>query len=376
MAKSGSIDVNTFDHEYAYAISFGNLKHKTVYADPGEFRGPAGEKQREGLLKSFKAGVARLKAQTVTSGGAGTAGYAMVPIHVDPRVVDRTRKNTPMVEVFPRVSNRGMYADYNVITAKGGGFSAGEDAALTETNTTYDRASTAIKFFYAVGRVTGPSQAAQPGYIMQGMVPAGGDPFGMFSDRSAPNALQMEVLVKTQELRELEEDTIINGNATADATEYDGIIVLMGSTNTVDKNTSALSLDDIPVALQYAFDDGGRPNLAVCSSGVYTDLLKLISAKFGYMKAEETVFWGFNTLVLKGYGRNIPVIPSMYMSNTSGSKAIYFLDMDVWEMRVLQDITYEPLAKTNDSNKFMLKVYEALICKAAAFNSSITEISG
>ena len=68
-------------------------------------------------------------------------------------------------------------------------------------------------------------------------------------------------------------------------------------------------------------------------------------------------------------------IPSMYLSNTSGSKAIYFLDMSVVEMRVLQDVTYEELAKTNDSEKFMLKVYEALIIKNTAFCSSITEIA-
>ena len=64
------------------------------------------------------------------------------------------------------------------------------------------------------------------------------------------------------------------------------------------------------------------------------------------------------------------------MSNVSGSKAIYFLDMSVIEMRVLQDMTYEDYGKTNDSEKFHLKVYETLIIKNTAFCSSITEISG
>jgi hypothetical protein len=71
----------------------------------------------------------------------------------------------------------------------------------------------------------------------------------------------------------------------------------------------------------------------------------------------------------------IPVLPSMFMSNVSGSKALYFLDMSVWEMRVLQDMVYERLAKTNDSDKFMLKIYECLICRAPAFNSWIGEIA-
>lgn len=355
-----------------YAQSFGTLPNETVFHDPGNLKG-MGPDKRELLNNSFKAG---LKAQTTTSGGAGTAGYAMVPIFVDPRVVDRTRKWNPLVELFPRVTNRGMYADYNFVSAKGGGFFAAEDAAMFEENTTYDRASTSIKFLYAVGRVTGPSIAAQPSFILQGMSPPGGSAFGAFGDESAPNAKQMEVLVKVREMRELQENAIVNGNASTTTREYSGFVALLGATNTVDKNTTALELDDLPVALQYAFDDGGRPSLAVCASGVYTDLLKLLTDKIGYLSAESQVFWGFNTIVLRGFGNDIPVIPSMFLSNSSGSKAIYFLDMSVVEMRVLQDMTYEELAKTNDSEKFMLKVYECLIIKAPAFCSSITEISG
>lgn len=358
--------------DVAYAQSFGNLPTETVYHDPGNLKGVSGER-REFLRDSFNNGV--LKAQTSTSGGAGTDGYAMVPIFVDPRVIDRTRKYTPLVEVIPRVTNRGSYADYNFVSAKGGGFFAYEDASMGETNTTYDRASTPIKFLYAVGRVTGPSMAAQPSYVLQGMSPPAGQAFGNFGDENAPNAKQMEVLVKVREIRELQENAIVNGNASATPVKYDGIVTLMGSTNTVDKNTTALELDDIPLAIQYAFDDGGRPNLAVCSSNVYTDLLKLLTDKIGYLQAESNVFWGFNTIVLRGFGSDIPVIPSMYLSNTSGSKAIYFLDMSVVEMRVLQDLTYEELAKTNDSEKFMLKIYEALIIKAPQFCASITEIS-
>jgi len=369
MAETKAIS-NGFNSNAAYASSFGCMPDKTVYQDSAGLKGVTVDRRTE-VSNAFGIG---LKAHTVTSGGAGTAGYAMIPVYVDPRVIDQTRKYTPIVELIPRVTNQGMYADYNAITAKGGAFSAEEDASLSEKNTTYDRASTAIKFFYAVGRVTGPSVAAQPSYVLSGMMPGAGSNSG-FSDAGAPNAKQMEVLVKTRELREYQENTIINGNATATTTDYDGIIVLMSSTNSVDKNTSALDLDDINTAVQYAFDDGGRPNLAVCSSGVYTDLLKLLTQKIGYMKAEANVFWGFTTIVLHTMVGSIPVIPSMFMSNVSGSKAIYFLDMTVVEMRVLQDLTYFELAKTNDSEKFALKIYETLIVKNTSFCSSITEIS-
>jgi len=298
----------------------------------------------------------------------------MIPVFVDPRVIDTTRKYTPVVEIIPRVTNQGMYADYNIITAKGGAITAAEDASLSETNTTYDRASTAIKFIYAIGRVTGPSIAAQPSYVLAGMMPGAGAT-GPFSDQSASNALQQEVLIKTREIREKEESLIINGNSGSDVTQYSGIVTLMSTTNTVAKGTTALGLNDVNLAIQYAFDDGGRPNLAVCSSSVYSDLLGLLTQKIGYLKAEAQVFWGFTTIVLHTMVGSIPVIPSMYMTNDSGSKAIYFLDMSVVEMRVLQDMSYEELAKTNDSKKFMLKVYETLIIKNTSFCSSITGIS-
>jgi len=371
MATTG-ISGDTFDAESAYAQSFGNMPNKSVYSHPAN-----GIDARGDLNQAYETG---LKAHGTTAGGAGTAGYALIPIYVDPKIVDQSRKYTPLVEVFPRVTNKGMYADFNVITSKGGAFTRSEDAALTETNTTYDRDSTQIKFLYAVGRVTGPSKAAQPSYILAGMQPGAGST-GPFGDQGAPNAKQQEVLVKARELKELEENLIVNGNATTsgiagnpNGTEFDGFVTLQGTTNKKDLNSSNLALGHIDETIQLAFDDSGRPNLGVCDSGTYTDLLGLLNQRIGYMQAKESVFWGFTTITLHTMVGSIPVIPSQYLSNTSGSKALYFLDLSVWELRVLQDMTYEELAKTNDSDKFMLKIYETLICRATQFNAFIGEI--
>jgi len=381
MAGTGSIGAN-FDAGSAYQQSFGNMAAKTVYLQPDVKSIVSGKMKntvdtRIELHKSYKAG---LKAQTTTAGGAGTAGYAMVPIFVDPRIIDETRKNTPIIEMLPRVTNMGMFADYNNITAKGGAFAAAEDAAMTERDNTYDRNSTAIKFLYAVGRVTGPSEAAQPSYILAGMNPSGS--VGPFGDQAGPNSMQIEVLVQTRAIKELEENLLINGNASSsavagnpDGTEFNGIITLMGSENTVAKGTTALSLNDITTAIQKAFDDGGRPNLSICSSAVFSDLLDLISAKIGFMQSAVETEWGFSAIKLNTMVGQIPVIPSMFMSIASGSKAIYFLDTSVVEVRVLQDLTYENLAKTNDSRKFMLKQYETLIIRNISFCSSITAIA-
>ena len=362
----------------AYQQSFGSMPHNTLYHGGARGSFDAETKSfdvdmRPELKGAFDIGY---KALESTSGGAGTAGYAMVPIYVDPRIIDRTRKYTPLVELVPRVSNQGITADYNVITAKGGAVVAAEDAALNETNTTFDRQSTSIKYLYSVGRVTGQAMAAIPSYILEGLTPDGGAT-GAFSSSSAPNAKQLEVLVKTRDMRELEEELIINGSVSSDANEFDGIVQLLNTVNETAKGGAALALADIDTAVKLAFDDGGRPNLAVASSQAYTDLMGLLTAKIGYLQASQTVFWGFTTIVLHTMVGDIPVIPSMFLNEaqTGSQNAIYFLDLSVVEMRVLQDLTYEDLAKTNDSNKFMLKIYEALIIKAPDFCSSITGIA-
>ena len=361
----------------AYSTSFGLLPHKTRYAGYSYDMKSNPLDQRDMLNKRLQVG---MKAFQTTQGGAGTAGYAMIPIYVDPQVIDQSRKYTPLTEIFPRVSNQGITADFNIISAKGGGFTAGEDAALADRSNTTSRQSTYIKYLYAVGRVTGPAQAAVPSYMLAGFQPSGS--VGGFSDSGAPNAMQFETLVQARAIKELEENLLINGNKTTsaisgnpDGTEFDGFITLISTTNKVDKNTTALDLKDINAAIKLAFDDGGRPNFGIADSGTYSDLLDLLSAKIGFMQPTQQVFWGFQTIVLHTMVGDIPVIPSMFMSSSSGSKSLYLLDLSVWEVRVLQDLTYEKLAKTNDSDKFMLKMYECLICRATGFNAWIGEIA-
>lgn len=211
--------------------------------------------------------------------------------------------------------------------------------------------------------------------MLSGITASGGSPEGSFGDQSAPNAVQLEVLDKTREIKELEENLIFNGNAGSDATQFSGIITLMSTTNTVGKTTTALDLADYNTAVRYAFDDGGRVNVAFCSSSVYEDTLNLLQAKIGYMQSEKQFYWGMTAITLRTMVGEVPLIPSMFLSNVTGSKCVYLLDLSVVEMRVLQDLTYEKLAKTNDSEKFMLKIYEALIIKNTSFCASITAIA-
>ena len=381
------------DYRQAYENSFGNLPHETPYYMPQMMVTGEGKNAkvsgwnvtdlRPQLEAKFKEGLARVQAKALgslsdTAGGAGTAGVAMIPVYVDPRIVDTTRKYTPLVEMIPRVTNLGITADFNTITAKGSAKFLAEDAALTEQDDTYNRSSTSIKYAYAVGRVTGQARAAYPSYILEGFQPTGTGLTGTgFTPQSAPNAKQLSVIMKSRTMREEEERVIVNGSTTSDSNEFDGIVTLQSTTNKTDLNTSALAYSHIESTIQAAFDDSGRPNLAIAASSVVGDIRSLMIDTFRYRPADMTVQLPFGVsshLVLETMVGPVPVIPTQQLSNTSGSKSIYFLDMNFMEMRVLQDMTYEDLAKTNDSEKFMLKIYEALIMKNTAFNSWIGEI--
>lgn len=381
VAEATSADFGgAVDNQALYAQSFGGLPHGTVYS--GGFKSFDLRPELKSKMST------NLKAFETTTGGAGTAGYAMIPVYVDSRIVDISRKYTPLTELIPRVANQGITADYNRITAKGAATTAQEDAALVDVAHTRARVSKSIKYLYSVGRVTGPAIAAVPAYTLMGFDPSGTASSGLggsnpFAATSAANALQQEVLLAARALKELEEELILVGSATTsvgsgpNGTEFDGLITLQGSTNTTDLAGASLTWDDVETAVRNAFDDGGRPNLAVCSSSVLQDLRKLMIDTFRMSPGDNTTEIAFGIsaqLVLQTMVGRVPVIPSMYLSNTSGAKQIIFLDMDYIEMRVLQDMTFEELAKTNDSRKFMLKMYEVIINRAPEFCSLIDNI--
>lgn len=362
------------DQKNVYSHSFGTLKDKTPYIDHWK-----GIDLRPNLKALYNRGVH--KALTTTTGGAGTAGYAMIQVYLDPRIVDVTRKETPLVELIPRVSNQGMTADFNRLTTKGSAFTAAEDASLSEANDTYERVSKQIKFLYAVGRVTGPAQAAQSSFILQGALVTGtGLNENPFAPAVAPNARQLEVVVKARALREKEEDLIMNGDSSTDSTEFDGIIKQQSTTNVIDLSGASLTWDDIETAARTAFDSGGRPKIAVASSSVIQDIRTIMIDTFKFGPADmkvgaELPFGVSSNLALQTLVGPIPVIPSRFLSNVSGSKQIYFLDTEQIEMRVLLEMTFQELAITNDSQKFMLKIYECLALRAPEFNSFIDNIA-
>ena len=321
---------------------------------------------------------------TLATYAAGTLPV-LIPVYVDPEIVDLTRRATPLVELIPRVTNYGKTADYNQISAIATAQVLAEDASMTEQNDTYVRKSQPVRYLYSIGRVTGPMFAASKQYLASG---------------GYVDALSLEVKNKTIAMKRLEEAMILLGDSVAAWTEpvnstsmnaansFDGLWQLISNANSngyggsssyrTDNAGTPITIAAIRTAIRTCRTAGGEPNLMVCDYATYDAIKGLIQDQLRYVST-QTIAWGITTVSFEG----IPLIASRFLSTTAGAgsgvpadaRSLFVLDTNVIEMRVLQDVSYEELAKTNDSVKFMLKCYEVLIVKAPQFNHVIIDIS-
>jgi len=317
-----------------------------------------------------KTGLDFSKAASIASAASGTTDKALIPLYVDPSIIDITRRLTPLVELIPRVTNYGRTAEFNRLTARGiGGFNI-EDASLNEKDDTYVRSSVAIKYAYTVGRVSGPYLAASKQYLSTNYV----------------DALNLEVMNKTKTLRFIEEDAILNGStstrtgygsvATVDGAEYNGVLNTSSIQSTA-AGSVAITIDTLRSSIRKArtANDSatlgqGNPDLMVTDFKTLDDVKALLQ-DYQRIVPMDKIAWGFQTVVFEG----LPIIASRFSPTTTNLKTIAIMDSSTWQMRVLQDMTYEELAKTNDSYKFMVKMYEALICTVPEFNCKITGLA-
>lgn len=379
-----------------YSTSFGNFPTEQCYSAGMNRNYQVGAKTLQ-VDEEFGLGMrgifykarceqnAQLKALITTTGTGGATTEALIPIFIDPRIVDISRKQTPLVELFPRVSNQGIVAAYVRVTGKDSATTALEDGALTEQNFTRVQEPKSIKYLFAVGRVSGPALQAIPAFTLGGFQPSGSGLGGSaFGDAAAPNAMQQEVLLAARSLKEFEEQLIVNGNSTTsvgpgpNGSEFDGFVTLQGTTNQNDLDGAELTWDDVENTVALAFAAGGQPNLGIASISAMVKLRAIMIDTLRISPSDNVTELSFGItakIVLPTMVGDIPMIPSRFLNDTAAQRSIYFLDMDWIEMRVLLDMVMEELAKTNDSRKFMLKIYETMILRAPEFNSFIDNIA-
>ena len=342
---------NMVDVDGAYSKSFGGIKSGVAYSG---YDKTLNKQYTNDVVKSQ---YLDLQKAAISDRTAGTASVIGVPIYLDPAINDVTARATPVSNVIRRVTNRGRSADYDRLIVKGGVGWKAEDAALTEAADTYETKNKAIKYLYEVGRVTGPLYAASK----QRMQEAGYSDF-----------LNLEVTNKAQKLKETEEESLINGSSSDDANEPDGLVKeLTDNGNSTDRNTSGEftigDLDEGVRVCRTANDSatlgGADPNIVLTDFATENKIKGLFYDTFRITAPTQDFGFGRVSAVVNG----IPVMGSREMTAATGSRDLMFLNTDYIEARVLQDMTYDELAKTNDSDKFMLKEYLTWVVKAPEF---------
>lgn len=333
--------------ELRYQVSFGNISNKTVYLDT--FRGIkpwtnpvfTGTHEAKAEVKAALSTSSPLFATGTTYSATSGSIPVLLPTWVDQQLYDTTRRDTPYASgVIPRVTNNGLFADYIIRSAVPTSVWKQEGGALASVTSTYTRAAKQIKFAYAVGEVSGPMLVASK--IWQ-------------------DALRYETEGQYRSLKYLEEDTIINGDTTNATYTYafDGLAKSI-TTNVLNKAGAELVLSEIDTALQVIREARGHPNVIVTDWRTFYRVKQLMRDFIRFPDPKETLNWGFEAILYE----NIPIIPNLFMTQTATQRELHVLDTQTQnniQMRVLQDATFEELAKTADSYKFMIKLYETMV---------------
>jgi len=271
---------------------------------------------------------------------SGAAGYALTPIVWDADVVDVTRRLTPLLTLIPKVTNKGKVAQYYRITARGAANWGAEDPALAETDDTKEEASTSIRYARVTGRVTGVAQI-------------GGAHF--------ESSMQREVINKTQSMNELLEEALLVGKNATNQYQPDGLQTLL--TANKDNVGAAVALSDVKKLVNDCFVDKGAPNLMITDPYTAEALIEQQMDYVKYIDPNVTIAWGLQVPSIQTVVGRIPILVSQFMPIASGDRRLFCINTNFVQRRVLQDITFERLAKVSDSEKFMLKTYQTVINK-------------
>jgi len=340
------------NEQLVYQASFGNLPNKTVYFDrlAGFWDQTKTIDKREEIKAEIKALTTTSPLFAVGTSYSGTSGSipVLVPTVVDSSLYDLTFRATPLASgLLPRVTNSGLFADYVKRTALSSAKWKAETQALASAESTYARVASAIKFAYAVGELSGPLMVASK--IWQ-------------------DALKIETEGQYRSLKELEENTIINGNPTSgdtdggvtDANAFQGLIDLITTNYSNQSGTGKITLALLRDAIRVIREAKGEPDLIVTDYKTLDDVKGLIQDLLRYPAPTGNIAFGIESVVFEG----VPIVPDLFMPTTATERELLVLTVRKQgniQLRVLQDATFEELAKTADTYKFMIKEYFTMI---------------
>ncbi len=267
----------------------------------------------------------------------GTTGDRLIPEVISEGIRRYVEDVTPLYSIVRKEdwpTNSYIYREQNALPTAT--FKADEATLPAASRSNFAKRSTAMKYIYSRGEVTGPLQAI----------------------RGPVDALQYEIEQHAVALiRELER-TIVNGDDSVDADEFDGLIV--GITKSVNASSTAITLTH----LDEAYDTPEIPSTHIITTRAHSRRInQLLQAQQRFVDS-VVLEAGFRVYAYNG----LPIIKLDLEADADIDTTVLMPNFNEILMPVNQGITFDPLAKVKDSDDFMLKMYCTLAVEGAARN--------
>jgi len=292
-------------------------------------------------------------------------------------------KGTPLRKRWSRIKANGLTHEYTQRVSLGSPTSSFyPDGQLPPDGTTrYLRKGKQVKCIGESGRVTGL------------LISAGRS----FADQLAiEQQARMVSVLQQEETALLAGDTtqptaVINpdGTQTIQYLQFDGMNRIINNEGGIVTDASTfsggqkLSIPLLNSDIQAIYDALGEPTVIICGSRekrFFNELLQSFVRVGGDGVVHVERQLGVSVMYYDSDFGSLPIIPTRYIQPSSGLTTMYVLcektaAEGIIEVAVLQEIASQPLAKIDDSERFMIIEYETLICRAPQWQSEIINLS-
>ncbi len=254
------------------------------------------------------------------------AGDTLMQPEVDKVIQSEIEKNNPLRQNLPRKTGSGKNWIQNRRTAAPDAAWVNDTETPDDSESTYTQTDFEFKTVLSEGKVT------------RKLIAVG---------RTYADIKAEEINACLDVVAAAEEYALINGNATTNAKQPDGLAQLVpaGQIVSMGDNGAALTLDKMDEAIDACF---GQPNLMICSKRTRRQLNGLLQTNQRFVDRIE-VEGGFR---LRAYDET-PIFYSQFQSDAEvkgtalNASSIYFINSEKFFVGVLTELHQELLAKTS-----------------------------
>lgn len=292
-------------------------------------------------------------------------------------------KGMPLRKRWARTPANGLTHEYTQRVSLGSPTSSFyPDGQLPPDGTTrYLRKGKQVKCIGEVGRVTGL------------MIAAG---------RSFADQLALEQQARMVSVLQAEENGLLWGDATQGTVitnsdgsqtieylQFDGLARIISNEGGISFSASGfssgskLSIPLINSVIQNIYDNLGEPTAIVVGSRekrFFNELLQSLVRVNGDAIVHTERSLGVSVMYYDSDFGSLPIIPTRYIQPNAGVTSAFVLcekteGENIIEIAELQRIGAQPLAKIDDSERFMINEYETEICRAPQWQAEITGLT-